>query len=61
MALYPRTDAAAVEVPTMAFASINVRTDRPFVLSMIASYADGNDVSIITVPSCTRTQGRGSA
>ncbi len=35
--LYPRTDAAAVAVPTIAFASMNVRTDRPFVLSMIAS------------------------
>ncbi len=37
----------------MAFASMNVRTDKPFVLSMMASYADGKDVSMMTVPSCT--------
>ena len=61
VALYPRTDAAAVEVPTMAFANMNVRTDRPFVLSMIASYADGKDVSMITVPSCTWMRGRNVA
>lgn len=48
---YARSAAGAEVVPTTALASMKVRTDRPFVLSMIASYAEGNELSMMTVPS----------